>query len=81
MWVPVPQDKVNGIVTGYNISYKKAEGDQPAEHRTFNSSTVQAIIGGLEPFTIYKLNVRAFTVKGHGPPSPFITVKTDEQGR
>lgn len=79
-WAPVPQDKVNGIVS-YNVSYKKAEGNQTTEYRIFNGSTLQAIIDGLQPFTIYKLRVRAFTIKGHGPASPFITVRTQEEGR
>lgn len=79
-WALVPEDKVSGIVISYNVSYTKAEGDQPAEYRSFNGSTLQAVMDGLEPFTIYKLNVRAVTIKGPGPSSPFIIVNTEEEG-
>ena len=78
-WVPLPQDKANGIVIGYNVSLKEADGVQPTRYITFDSS-VQAVIGWLRPVTVYELNVRAFTIKGSGPPSPFITVRTEEEG-
>lgn len=79
-WAPVPQDEANGIVIGYNVSLKEADGVQPTRYITFDGFNVQAVIGWLRPFTVYKLNVRAFTIKGSGPPSPFITVKTEEEG-
>ena len=78
-WTPLSQDKANGIVIGYNVSLKEADVVQPTRYLTFDSS-VQAIIGWLRPFTVYKLNVRAFTIKGSGPPSPFITVTTEKEG-
>lgn len=80
LWAPVPKDKANGIVIGYNVSLKEADGIQPVRHITFDSSNLQAVIGWLKPFTVYKLNVRAFTTKGSGPPNEFITVKTEEEG-
>ena len=79
-WTPVPQDKANGIVIGYNVSLKEIEGNQSTRHIHFVSSRLQAVIGWLKPFTAYKLNVKAFTIKGSGPPSHFITVKTEEEG-
>ena len=79
-WAPVPKDKANGIVKGYNISLKETDGIQPTRYIPFDSSNLQAVIGWLKPSTVYKLNVRAFTMKGNGPPSPFITVKTAEEG-
>ena len=79
-WGPVPQDKANGIVIGYNVSLKEIDGAQPTRYITFDSSNLPAVIGWLKPFTGYKVNVRAFTTKGSGPPSPFITVKTEQEG-
>jgi len=67
-------------VIGYNVSLKEVEGNQSTRHIYFDSSNLQAVIGWLRPFTAYKLNVRAFTIKGSGPPSPFITVETGEEG-
>ena len=80
LWAPVNKDKANGFVIGYNVSLKEADGIQPTRHITFDSSNLQAVIGWLKPFTAYKLKVRAFTIKGNGPPSDFITVKTEEEG-
>lgn len=80
LWAPVPKDNANGFVIGYNVSLKEADGIQTTRHITFDSSNLQAVIGWLKPFTAYKLNVRAFTIKGNGPPSDFITVKTEEEG-
>ena len=77
-WAPVPADKVNGIVIGYKVFYQKAQGPWAVEY--FNSSTFQGLIDGLRPFTNYNLAVTAFTIKGDGTPSPFITVKTEEEG-
>ena len=79
-WTPVPQDKANGIVIGYNVSLKEADEVQPTRYIIFDSSILQTVIGWLRPLTVYKLNVRAFTIKGSGPPSPLITVTTEEEG-
>ena len=79
-WAPVPADKVNGILTGYKVSYRKAQGSHPVKYKSFNSSSLQGVIDGLSPFTIYNVDVRAFTIKGDGIPSPFITVQTEEEG-
>lgn len=79
-WAPVPADKVNGIVMGYKVFYQKAQGSRAVQYKSFNSSTFQGVIDGLSPFTIYNLDVRAFTIQGDGPPSPFITVQTEEEG-
>ena len=79
-WGPVPVDKVNGIVMGYKVWYRKAQGGQHVGYKSFNSSTFQGVIDGLNPFTTYTLDVRAFTIKGDGVPSPFISVQTEEEG-
>ena len=79
-WAPVPQNKANGILIGYNVSLTEAHGTQPTRYINFDSSKLQAVIGWLRPFTVYKLDVRAFTIKGSGPPSPFITIKTEQEG-
>ena len=79
-WAPVPADKENGIVMGYKVWYRKALASHHVGYKSFNSSTFQGVIDGLSPFTIYNIDVRAFTIKGDGVPSPFITVQTEEEG-
>ena len=81
LWRPVPQDKINGILTGYKGSCKKAEGNQYAIEKRFNSSVLEGVIDGLVAFTTYKCNVRALTIKGTGPANSDISVKTEEEGK
>ena len=80
-WKPVPKDKVNGIVIAYNVTYSKIGGVSHSGCKIFNGSRSYGVMNGLLPFTVYSLNVSASTVKGQGPASPAITVKTEEQGR
>lgn len=80
-WKPVPKDKVNGIVIAYNVTYSKIGGSPHSGCKIFNGSRSYGVIDGLLPFTVYSLNVSASTVKGQGPASPAITVKTEEEGR
>lgn len=35
----------------------------------------------LRPYTFYTIQVLAFTIKGNGPKSPPITVRTEEEGK
>ena len=79
-WAPVPQDKVNGILIRYVVFYKRAPGKHPFHYKIFNGSHLQGIIDGLQPFTGYDLTVNAYTIKGPGPFSSYITVKTEEEG-
>ncbi|KAJ7374215.1 hypothetical protein OS493_007289 [Desmophyllum pertusum] len=67
-WGPVPQDKANGIITHYNVSYKKAQGNHYSKYSRFNNGS-----------TFKGLDVKAFTIKGNGPSSVDITVKTEEE--
>lgn len=80
-WKPVPKDKVNGIVIAYNVTYSKIGGGPHSGCKIFNGSRSYGVIDGLLPFTVYSLNVSASTVRGQGPASPAITVKTEEEGR
>ena len=78
-WGPVPTDKVNGIVTEYSVRYLEI-GRNNSKHKVFNSSVSKGVVDGLKPFTIYSLSVSASTVKGQGPFSIGIHVKTEEEG-
>lgn len=65
---------------GYEVFYKKAQGHSQTQYKVFNASQLQGIVDGLNPFTVYELNIVAFTIKGDGPPTFAITVKTEEEG-
>ena len=75
-WEEVQAELRNGIITGYNITYKsQTENDNGAVLAGPNDH--QANLTGLKEFVKYNISVVAFTVKGDGPPS-VIVVRTDQ---
>ena len=76
-WNDVKQDDQNGNITGYKVMYKALPSGSD-ETETVNASVKQLNITGLNEFTDYSIRVLAFTVKGDGPLSSAITVRTDE---
>ena len=73
-------ERRNGIITGYNITYQSQtennNGFVPA-----GPNDRQANLRGLGEFVKYNISVVAFTVKGDGPPSVVVVVKTDEDSK
>ena len=79
-WDEVPENDKNGIIKGYNITYKDwRTGVEKTQ--TVDAPTTQVDLTGLNKFTKYNISVLAFTVKGGGPPSSTITVTTDEDSK
>ena len=79
-WDEVPENDKNGIIKGYNITYKDwRTGVEKSQ--TVDAPTRQVDLTGLNEFTKYNISVLAFTVKGDGPPSSTITVTTDEDSK
>ena len=78
-WEEVQTDLQNGIITGYNITYKsQTESDNGVVVARPNDR--QANLTGLKEFVEYNISVVAFTVKGDGPPS-VIVVRTDQDSK
>ena len=78
-WEAVQADLRNGIITGYNITYKsQTENDNGFVPAGPNDR--QADLAGLKEFVNYNISVVAATVKGDGPPS-IIVVRTDEDSK
>ena len=78
-WEEVQTDLQNGIITGYNITYKsQTESDNGVVVARPNDR--QANLPGLKEFVEYNISVVAFTVKGDGPPS-VIVVRTDQDSK
>uniref|UniRef100_UPI00398E645B neuronal cell adhesion molecule a isoform X3 n=1 Tax=Pristiophorus japonicus TaxID=55135 RepID=UPI00398E645B len=84
-WDPVPPKTVRGFLKGYKIYYWKQgslikRGKRHAEVKilTFSGDKSHGMLPGLEPFSVYKLNVRVFNGKGEGPPSIDMVLKTPE---
>ncbi|XP_041110416.1 neuronal cell adhesion molecule-like isoform X13 [Polyodon spathula] len=84
-WEPVSPKSVRGHLKGYKIYYWK-EGSVFKRSRrhvekkilTFSGDKTHGKLPGLEPFSLYKLNVRVFNGKGEGPPSPDEQFETPE---
>ena len=77
MWDEVPADQQNGIITGYTITYhSQTESDNGTVQ--VNGSVRQTELTNLKEYVNYNITVFAFTVKGDGPTTVPITVRTDQ---
>ena len=80
MWDEVPADQQNGIITGYIITYKsqtdKDNGNVPA-----GPDDRQKELTNLKEYVNYNITVFASTVKGDGPASDPIVVRTDQDSK
>lgn len=74
----MPEDKQNGEILQYTILYRKTEGGEQKALRV-NSRSVK--LAGLAKYTVYSISVVAATVKGDGPASSAITVRTPEDSK
>ena len=77
-WDEVPKDKQHGEILHYTVIYRKTEGGEQKTSRV-NSRNVK--LTGLTEYTSYSISVIAATVKGDGPASSAITVRTDEDSK
>ena len=78
-WTPPPRDQVNGILLGYNVTYKKA-GETSASEQYINTTFNFTVLSGLEKFAVYEVTVSAFTKVGRGPAGN-INASTDQDGK
>jgi len=80
MWNEVPADQQNGIITGYTITYhSQTENDNGSVQ--VNGSVRQTELTNLKEYVNYNITVFASTVKGDGPPSDPIVVRTDQDSK
>ena len=76
-WDRVPADQRNGIITGYIVTYQsQTEYDNGNVH--VNGSVRVMALTVLKEYVNYNITVFAFTVKGDGPASDPIVVRTDQ---
>jgi len=80
MWDEVPADQQNGIITGYNITYKSQTENDNGNVRV-NGSVRQTELTNLKEYVNYNITVFASTVKGDGPLSDPIVVRTDQDSK
>ena len=76
-WSPPKEE--NGIIKEYVIYYKEKNGS-----KEFSNSTTSSLdwnITDLKPFTIYTIQIEAYTIKGAGNRSSFFDGQTKESSR
>ncbi|XP_078344750.1 uncharacterized protein LOC144630294 [Oculina patagonica] len=63
-WGPVPPQFRNGIIRGFQVQFQT---NGTVEERERGPLLNWVILDGLKKFTIYSIQVRAFTSEGYGP--------------
>jgi netrin-G3 ligand len=85
-WEPPPQDRQNGDITGYKVSYVKiprrgeAAETQDGMLLAVGPNDRSCDLDNLDKWTIYQITVLASTKIGDGPASQPINAETDEDG-
>ena len=79
-WDEVPVAKQHGEIQRYMVTYQKPEGGEE-KSTTVNTPTREVKLTDLGKYTYYSIRVSAATVKGYGPASPPIKVRTDEDSK
>ena len=79
-WDAVPADQQNGIITGYNITFKSQTENDDGNVQV-NGSVRQTELTNLKEYVNYNITVFASTVKGDGPASDPIVVRTDQDSK
>ncbi|XP_063687946.1 receptor-type tyrosine-protein phosphatase F-like isoform X2 [Bolinopsis microptera] len=75
-WAPPDRRAQCGVITKYRILYKTlyASPESPIEVSTISEYTLT----NLTKYTIYSIQIEAGTIKGYGPPSEPVQVRTGE---
>jgi len=79
-WDEVPADQQNGIITSYTITYK-SQTENDNGNVEVNGSVRQTELANLKEYVNYNITVFASTVKGDGPASDPIVVRTDQDSK
>ena len=79
-WNEVLADDRNGIITSYNITYK-SQTENDNGNVQVNGSVRQTELTNLKEYVKYNITVLASTVKGDGPASDPIVVRTHQDSK
>ena len=80
MWDEVAADKQNGIIKGYTITYK-SQTENDNGNVAVNGSVRQIELTSLKEYVNYNITVIASTVKGDGPASDTLLLRTDQDSK
>ena len=79
-WDEVPAAQQNGIITGYTFIYK-SQTENDNDNVQVNGSVRQTELTYLKENVNYNITVFASTVKGDGPSTVPIVVRTDQDSK
>uniref|UniRef100_A0A8C4QCV1 Neural cell adhesion molecule L1 n=1 Tax=Eptatretus burgeri TaxID=7764 RepID=A0A8C4QCV1_EPTBU len=84
-WKPLPSDSLRGNLRGYKLCYWKVLelGNQRRQEASKQELKIppeqlQILVTGLEGYSLYKMDVRAYNGKGDGPSTPVKDFETPE---
>lgn len=85
IWGPVTKELQNGLILGYNVTYKK-QGSPSSSMKYIDvkgEHAKETVISGLEKYTMYNISIVAYTNKGPGNESTYakFSARTGEDGK
>lgn len=70
------------VCVSIQVMYNEKDSDVPPVTQVADGEgSTSVLLGGLQKYTMYSLQVLAFTQMGDGPPSGLILLRTKEDGR
>ncbi|XP_028450243.1 protein sidekick-1 isoform X1 [Perca flavescens] len=78
-WSALPQAQKNGAILGYKVLYSEKDSEAPPSVQVVEGEgSVTLLLGILQKYTVYVLQVLAYTRIGDGPQSNPILLRTKE---
>ncbi|KAF6736385.1 Protein sidekick-1, partial [Oryzias melastigma] len=78
-WSALPQTQRNGVILGYKVMYSEKDlEDPPSVLVVQGEGNLTVLLGALQKYTVYVLQVLAFTRIGDGPLSNPVLLRTKE---
>ncbi|XP_076584593.1 protein sidekick-1 isoform X1 [Chaetodon auriga] len=78
-WSPLPLAQKNGVILGYKVLYSEKDSEGPPSVQVAaGEGSVSLLLGALQKYMVYMLQVLAYTQMGDGPPSNPILLRTKE---
>uniref|UniRef100_A0A3Q3LHE5 Sidekick cell adhesion molecule 1 n=1 Tax=Mastacembelus armatus TaxID=205130 RepID=A0A3Q3LHE5_9TELE len=78
-WSSLPQAQKNGVILGYKVLYNEKDSEGPPSVQVAEGEgSASLLLGLLQKYTVYVLQVLAYTRMGDGPPSNPILLRTKE---
>ncbi|XP_074485750.1 protein sidekick-1-like isoform X2 [Sebastes fasciatus] len=78
-WFALPQAQKNGVILGYKVLYSEKDPEGPPSVQVAEGEgSVTLLLGALQKYTVYVLQVLAYTRMGDGPQSNPILLRTKE---